>query len=157
MASWSALPISRAATIGPSACSSSEPARPSRKKTGNTAKAVLITGGALLATHAQIFEYFLTAPTLVRILISVALIFPLGFFLGMPFPLGILGISDQPSGAIPWAWGLNGVFTVVGGFLSVVLSLLFGFKATLAIALLIYCLAFVVFRRIRGVALVTSA
>ena len=73
------------------------------------------------------------------------LIFPLGFCLGMPFPLGI-GILGRvwPAG-IAWAWGMNGFFTTVGGFLSMVSAFFLGFRATLLIALAIYCLALVAF------------
>jgi hypothetical protein len=67
----------------------------------------------------------------------------------MPFPLGILAIRECPNGAVAWAWGLNGLFTVVGGILSVLLSLAFGFKLTLAAAILIYGLATLSFMAMR--------
>jgi hypothetical protein len=70
----------------------------------------------------------------------------------MPFPLGILAISNQPRGAIAWAWGMNGLFTVVGGLLSVVLGVLLGFNFTIMLALAIYALAFAVFPRLRAMA-----
>lgn len=108
---------------------------------------VLVTGIILLAVHQSVFELFLQTGELVRIAVAVALIFPLGFFLGMPFPLGILSIEKQPSGAIAWAWAMNGLFTVIGGMLSVLLSIFYGFRITLLAALLIYCLAFFLFPR----------
>jgi len=67
----------------------------------------------------------------------------------MPFPLGILTIKDEENGAVGWAWGVNGLFTVIGGIMSVVLSIIFGFKITLIIALLIYCLAFAMMGQLR--------
>ena len=84
-----------------------------------------------------------------RILVAGVMIFPLRFFLGMPFPLGILAIAHQPRGAIAWAWGMNGLFTVVGGLASVVMSLLMGFNFAVLVALVLYAAALGVFRRMR--------
>ena len=100
-----------------------------------------------------VFEMFLKSGEMVRILVAIVLIFPLGFFLGMPFPLGILAVEKQPTGAIAWAWAMNGLFTVIGGMLSVLLSIFYGFKVTLLVAMLIYCLAFFLFSRMRTVAI----
>lgn len=118
---------------------------------------ILATGLAFLALHDPVFNAFLTAPTWLRILVSMGLIFPTGFFLGMPLPLGVLALSEREHGAIPWAWGLNGLFTVVGGLLSVGLSLYFGFLETLVVALVVYALAAMVFVRIRAACLAPSA
>jgi hypothetical protein len=89
----------------------------------------------------------------IRILISASLMIPFGFFLGIPFPLGILALEKNASTAIPWAWGLNGFFTVVGGLASVLLSLFLGFTAAFFVALTIYALAFAMFSRMRRAAL----
>jgi hypothetical protein len=77
------------------------------------------------------------------------MIFPLGFFLGMPFPLGILAIENQPRGAIAWAWGMNGLFTVIGGLASVFLGLEIGFNLTIGVALVLYACALAVYRKMR--------
>ncbi len=110
---------------------------------------ILVTGVFILATHSFVFDIFLTTNTAVRIAVAISMIFPLGFFLGMPFPLGILAIEKQPTGAIAWAWGLNGFFTLIGGLLSVLLSIYVGFSGTILVALFIYCMAFLMFSRIR--------
>jgi spermidine synthase len=103
----------------------------------------------LLLVHQPYFEMFLQSPIMVRVLATMVLVFPVGFFLGMPFPLGILTIERQPQGVIAWAWAMNGLFTVIGGLASVLLSLFFGFKITLIVAMLIYLLAFVSYARLR--------
>jgi spermidine synthase len=114
--------------------------------------AILIIGGALVAFYPALSRLALALPLPGRMLASGLMMFPLGFFLGMPFPLGILAISNQPRGAIAWAWGMNGLFTVVGGLLSVVLGVLLGFNFTILLALVIYALAFSVFPRLRAMA-----
>ena len=113
---------------------------------------ILTTGTVLLLSHQAIFAHFLAASLPVRLLVAAALISPLGLFLGMPFPLGILVMERQPRGAVAWAWGLNGIFTVVGGLTSVLLSIAFGFRITILIGLATYALGLGVFARMRRAA-----
>lgn len=110
---------------------------------------IFLIGALILLIHQPVFELFLSASLFIRILVTSVLIFPLGFFLGMPFPLGILQIEKYPKGMVAWAWGMNGLFTVIGGLLSVILSLIVGFKTTILIALLIYILAAFILYKIK--------
>ena len=114
--------------------------------------AVIAIGLALVIWYPYIARLILAQPLAGRILLSGALLFPLGFFLGMPFPLGVLAIEKHPRGAIAWAWGMNGIFTVVGGLLSVLLSLELGFNFTILVALACYVGALSVFARMRDTA-----
>ena len=107
----------------------------------------------LLFSYPFVFNFFLASPLFMRILVACVLIFPLGFFLGMPFPLGILTLENLPRGAVAWAWGMNGLFTVMGGLAGVILSITWGFQVTLLIAAFQYVLAFLVFAKIRSVSL----
>ena len=85
-----------------------------------------------------------------RVTVAALLIFPLAFCLGMPFPLGILAISGRATGAVAWAWALNGLFTVIGSLASVLLALWFGFQTTILLALGIYVMAALAFTRLRA-------
>lgn len=69
--------------------------------------------------------------------------------MGMPFPLGIMTIKNQPQGSIAWAWAMNGLFTVIGGLSSVLLSIYSGFRVTLIAAMLIYVVALLAYCRLR--------
>jgi predicted membrane-bound spermidine synthase len=110
---------------------------------------ILFTGTLLIISHQTIFNIFLQSSQSVRILVSMIMIFPLGFFLGMPFPLGILAIEGEPTGAVAWAWAMNGLFTVIGGIMSVLLSIFYGFKVTMTVALIIYLVAFYTYSLLR--------
>lgn len=103
---------------------------------------IVFAGTLLILCSPILFEVFLSYSLMVRVLISMFLLFPLGFFLGMPFPLGILAISKLPHGFIAWAWGMNGLFTLIGGLASVVLSVYWGFTITLFIGLSLYLPAY---------------
>jgi hypothetical protein len=105
----------------------------------------------LLVVYPNIRDAFLSMPLPIRISIAFLFIFPAGFFMGMPFPLGILALQWQPKGSIAWAWGMNGLFTVIGGLFGIVSSIQWGFKITLLLACGFYAVAFGVFSRIRSV------
>jgi hypothetical protein len=109
---------------------------------------ILVFGTALALLYPTLSHLALALPLAGRVLASGAMIFPLGFFLGMPFPLGILAIANHPRGAIAWAWGMNGLFTVAGGFISILISMGYGFNFAIGVALGLYAAAFVVFRRL---------
>jgi hypothetical protein len=108
---------------------------------------IVISGILLLILHADLIDQSLEISLTSRVAATVLMVFPLGFFLGMPFPLGILWLSDHPEGAIAWAWGINGLFTIFGGLFASIVSMLIGFDATFMIGIGIYCLAFFVMRK----------
>lgn len=80
-----------------------------------------------------------------RILLVGAFLIPIGITLGMPFPLGIAALQSKTPDLIPWAWGMNGVMTVVGSLLAVILSMRYGFDVTLLVAVCIYIIAMLSF------------
>jgi len=100
----------------------------------------------LVFSQQALFDLFLQFSTFTRVILSIIMIFPLAFFLGMPFPLGILAIQDKPAGTIAWAWAYNGLFTVAGGVFTAIFSVFFGFKATMLVALLAYVAAYLAYR-----------
>jgi hypothetical protein len=113
----------------------------------NSERWYLAFGGAIASGALLWVVYPLAATQLLQVDVSMriaatcAMILPTAFFLGMPFPLGILELRQKPKGAIAWAWRMNGLFTTVGGLVSVFLALLLGFRITLLVALALYGLA----------------
>jgi len=85
-----------------------------------------------------LFETFLGMPQLVRFLIAVVLIIPLGTLMGKAFPLGIRLLEQDIPAIIPWVWGVNGACSVMGSILAWGLSLNFGYNTTLWTATVIY-------------------
>ncbi|MBT2324302.1 SAM-dependent methyltransferase [Variovorax paradoxus] len=80
-------------------------------------------------------------PEAARILLAVALIAPLAFFMGMPFPLGLARVEAVDARLVPWAWGINGCASVTGAVLATLLAIHFGFTAVVLAALALYGLA----------------
>ncbi len=79
-----------------------------------------------------------------KLLVSAALLVPLGFAMGMPFPTGLRALSlvsiDIPESrsnhagenAVEWAWAMNAASSVLGSVLAMVIAIQFGLNITLA-------------------------
>jgi hypothetical protein len=80
-------------------------------------------------------------PLAARIGVSVALLFPLGVLLGMPLPGGMRLLSATRPEMVPWGWGLNGAFSVIGATLAVFVAMNWGFSLTLLTATATYAAA----------------
>jgi hypothetical protein len=110
---------------------------------------IIATGLAVWLTHSAVSRHFMAAGTAIRILAAAAMISPMAFFMGMPFPLGILELDAKPRGAVAWAWSMNGLCTTIGSVATVALCLRLGFRTTELTALGVYALAWIVFGVLR--------
>ena len=106
---------------------------------------ILILGTLYLLSLDTIIDRLATLPEAMRILISAALIAPLAFCMGMPFPLGLGRLADYAPTLIPWAWAINGCASVVSAVLATLLAVHLGFSAVIATALGLYALTLFVF------------
>jgi hypothetical protein len=94
----------------------------------------------------QVFVFFLGMPFLTRMFISFFLLAPLGFFMGMPFPLGMkllaeLGLEEY----VPRMWGVNGIGSVLGSSLAIILAISSGFSYSLIVGAILYFLIVILF------------
>ncbi len=87
---------------------------------------------------SSLFQAFLGLPMAVRIGIAVIAQIPMGLTLGMFMPLGIACISRQHARLVPWAWAVNGIGSVLGTTLAVILAMAFGFKVVAGCAVVLY-------------------
>lgn len=83
----------------------------------------------------------ISLPGVVRVAAAVLIIAPVGFLMGVPFPGGIRLLSGSDSVQVPWAWGINGCFSVVSTVLAVWLALEWGYNTVLITGALAYALA----------------
>lgn len=112
---------------------------------------VIIAGLTLLIglLNPVIFEAFVRTDILWRVVISVAVIAPLAFFMGIPFPYGMSRIDNNSKYLVAYGWGVNGFFSVLGSVLVIMLSMSFGFKVVFIIAALLYAGAMLTARTLR--------
>jgi len=93
------------------------------------------------------FQQLMGLPDAAKIAMSVVLIAPLAFAMGMPFPLGLNRLAERAPDFIPWAWGINGFASVMSATLATLLAIQFGFTAVLLFALLLYAGAALTLRK----------
>ncbi len=74
----------------------------------------------------------------VRIAVAALLVFPVGFFMGMPFPKAALRVGPL----IDWGFAVNGAASVLGSVLVLFVSFSWGFSVALLLAAVVYLLAF---------------
>lgn len=104
--------------------------------------------GAYYFALSPILHALVGLPQATKIAIAAALIIPLGFAMGMPFPTGLrmLGESGGDDNRIEWAWALNAASSVLGSVLSMAIAIQFGLGVTLFCGLLAYVLGMVLSR-----------
>jgi len=76
-----------------------------------------------------------------RVLISIALIAPMAFCMGIPFPQGINSLGKHAPQLIPWAWGINGCASVISAVLATLFAMHFGFTVVVIVAVALYGVA----------------
>jgi len=103
------------------------------------AAALLLLEPAMLAT--------LDWPAGVRAGLLLAIVAPVSIALGLPFPLGLSRAGA--GGFLPWAWGLNGAFSVVATPLANLIAREAGFSRVLLCAAILYAIALATFPAMR--------
>lgn len=105
-------------------------------------RAVLLAVAALIALYIvalpPIFAALLRLPDPARLLTSVLLLAPLSTVMGMPFPTGLRQLGERAPELVPWAWGMNGVFSVFGSVVVILVSMVSSFTAALTCGALCY-------------------
>ncbi len=70
---------------------------------------------------------------------AMIFLLPLGFFLGFPFPLSIRLMKEHGLECfVDWMWGLNGIASVVGSTLAMIVGILLGFSFALYLGAVMY-------------------
>jgi spermidine synthase len=114
-----------------------------RHALGVRAAALAIMGLILvyLLALGPLFDALLIWPLWARVVVSLLLIMPLAFAMGLPFALGLDRLARNAPALIPWAWGVNGYASVVSAVLATLLAVHFGFNVVLLSAAVLYALA----------------
>lgn len=97
----------------------------------------------LLLTN--LFAGLASVPVGAKIVISLLLIAPLAFFMGMPFPLALGSVSAHAPVYIPWAWAINGCASVISAVLATILAIHFGFTLVIVLAMGLYASTLLIF------------
>jgi hypothetical protein len=118
-----------------------ERTRAMRYPVATVAAGIAASAALCLVLLPWLFQHAMKLPDSGRIVITAALIAPLAFFMGMPFPMGLARVEAADKRLIAWAWAINGCASVSGAVLATLLAIHVGFTAVVAAALLLYGIA----------------
>ncbi|HEY1211886.1 MAG TPA: hypothetical protein VGE82_02980, partial [Nitrososphaera sp.] len=108
---------------------------------------IFVIGG--IAAFGIIYVLFLppivysiiAEPFYIKAVVAVAILAPVGFLMGMPFPTGIRLLRSHQPDYIPWMWAINGAFSVLGAVLAIALGIMFGSSYAMMLGVLMYLIA----------------
>lgn len=83
-----------------------------------------------------------------RVALTIAAIAPLGYLMGLPFAGGLRYVETYEPYLVPWAWAINGSFSVISAVLAVMIALSWGFSAVLWLGAAAYAGALLSFGRL---------
>lgn len=106
---------------------------------------IISVGLLYLLALGPLFSMLNWLPIFMKVIISVLLIAPLAFCMGMPFPLGMARLGKAAPAFIPWVWGVNGCASVLSAVIATILAIHFGFTVVVISALMLYGMAMLVF------------
>ncbi|MGQ9502739.1 MAG: hypothetical protein ACUVSF_13640 [Anaerolineae bacterium] len=95
-----------------------------------------------------LFQALIGSALTERVVISIALLAPLGILMGMPFPLGIRLVDRVNPALVAWAWGVNGFSSVIGSILTIMIAQSYGFSLAIGIAVVVYLLGLAAIRSV---------
>lgn len=87
----------------------------------------------------------LAQPLWLRIVIVMAMLAPMNFLMGMPYPLGLGRLRRLEPRLVPWAQGVNGGASVIASILCIVIAMESGFEAVSVSAAGIYLVGMLLF------------
>ncbi len=89
-------------------------------------------------------------PLWLKIALTVLMISPAGFVMGMPFPTGLKRLQEWHKPSVRWAWALNAASSVLGSVGALVCAIYLGLIQTLFIGALLYVAALLIVLRLRS-------
>ena len=107
--------------------------------------------GILIATFGLpfILEAAASMPLAFKWIAALIIIALISMMMGVAFPVGITLVRRRDAGSVPWAWGINGCFSVISAVLATIIAVEAGFAGVMlsaagaySFALLAYLLRF---------------
>jgi len=104
--------------------------------------ALVLIGVSAFALPSLLRE-LIGLPFAVRILITALILAPFGLTLGAAMPIGLSRLSALYPRSVAWAWGINGVTSVLASVLAMVVAITAGFTVATLVAGACYVVALV--------------
>jgi hypothetical protein len=107
--------------------------------------AILLWSALAFAFAEPVLAAALGLPLPAKIIAVVLGLAPLAIALGMPFPLGLGAFDGERAAFLPWAWALNGAFSVIATPLANLLALSEGLRTLLLTGCALYVMVWLTF------------
>ncbi len=102
----------------------------------------IVTLGTIYSLSLQPIIYAVMDQSFeLKVLVSLSILAPIGFLMGMPLPTGIRLLKGHKAEYIPWMWAINGAFSVMGAVLAVTIGIVYGSSIAMIIGILGYIAA----------------
>jgi hypothetical protein len=119
----------------------------SRIAKNNMKNLVFVIGG--IAGLGLLYVFFLPSiiysslaePIEIKAAVSIGILAPIGFLMGMPLPTGMRLLKVHKPDFIPWMWAINGAFSVLGAVLAIALGIMYGSSFAMILGVLVYLVA----------------
>ncbi|MCC6648749.1 MAG: hypothetical protein IT374_24690 [Polyangiaceae bacterium] len=111
-----------------------------RRRAASAFGALLVVLTIALVTAEPIANALTGFELPVRTLGLVVAIFPMGFLLGCPLPLGMSTLGDK-KGLVAWSWGMNGMLGVAGTAVATYVAIHLGLRAAFVLGMACYVVA----------------
>ena len=110
---------------------------------------VALLAAVLSLVLSSLLSALVWLPIGLKMAMTVLLIAPVGFVMGMPFPTGLARLEEWHAPSVRWAWSLNAASSVLGSVGALVCSIYLGLVQTVIIGGLFYLAALAVVARVR--------
>jgi hypothetical protein len=119
-----------------------------RRQYFHSKKWIILTAGFALVTpffYDRLISLSLGWSLIARIGVVFFSLAPMAFFMGIPFPFGLICLEKRVQGLFPWIWAVNGSMSVLSSVLAAILALSQGFNLVMFLGGLLYSGAVLIF------------
>ena len=99
---------------------------------------VAVLVGVLAFSVPAVSNAGIVWPLSLRMLVTSAMIAPVAFAMGMPFPTGLTRMEKFHPASVRWAWALNAASSVLGSASAIFLAIYLGLRETLLVGGMMY-------------------
>jgi hypothetical protein len=117
-----------------------------RSRLGSFAIVVGLVGVATSEVIERCYRLEGVSSSVLRVACVLAIVAPIGLCLGAPFPNLLRRYGRSDDRRLAYLWAVNGVGSVLGGALTVILSLIFGGRVVLLAGSVLYLFAWTIDR-----------
>ena len=109
-----------------------------RRAAAYAALSILVLGLLYVWMLDDLFDALISQSGMLKGVVSIILIAPIAFAMGIPFAMGLSQLGKYDEAMIAWAWGINGCASVISAIAATLISISFGFSTVMMLALLFY-------------------